>query len=95
MNYSVADNYSNFAMDCFCSHYKAELEATGIDLGNHRAILEILEKLAHFKIPLNPPFSKGERREKMRIFRIGQNTQNSPYMESFIKAYIRNSLQQA
>ena len=46
----VADNYSNFAMDCFCSHYKAELEATGIDLGNHRAILEILEKLAHGKV---------------------------------------------
>jgi len=46
----VADNYSNFAMDCFCSHYKAELEATGIDLGNHRAILETLEKLAHGKV---------------------------------------------
>ena len=46
----VADNYSNFVVDCFYSHYKAELEATGIDPESHRAILDTLEKLAHGKV---------------------------------------------
>ncbi len=46
----VTDNYSNFVVDCFYSHYKAELEATGIDPGSHRAILDTLEKLAHGKV---------------------------------------------